>query len=89
MDALPQVVGGWLVEAVGGPFDGEILYLPYSETTLDVFHFYDERRTTTIGGFRPYGDNYLGYYLKPQAGTPRAVRWYAFNPAPAAEVRNT
>jgi hypothetical protein len=58
---LPDVVGGVLVECIGGPLDGRWLFVPASDLTVHVGQFSDGRRTPWLG-IQPGLPNYLGYY---------------------------
>lgn len=60
--SLPRVIGGTLHECVGGPLDGEVVFMPAGEVLVNVGHWYDAQRTAGWLGIRPGSDNYLGYY---------------------------
>lgn len=70
----PNVVGGVLLECVGGPFDGQLAYLAYGDIDFGVWHFYDDKRTPWLksGGHR-YADNFMGEYW--QTGGEQFLTW--------------
>ena len=63
MMRFPRVHGGALAEAVGGPFDGDLLYVPRGTRMVDVYVTGGDRRLhTTIRIGKAHGPNWVGYY---------------------------
>lgn len=88
-ERVPEVAGGILLECVAGPLDGYWIFLPGGDCTVDVGHFFDERRTPWVGGVRPGAPNYLGYYSPGRDGFVNGgvARWTEFHSEIAESVR--
>ncbi len=81
---LPTVRGGALVEAIGGPLDGDILFLLSGEPVIHVWHFFDGLRSPTTC---PVGDgklNKMGWYSPGAAVAAMTQRVY-WHPEPTEE----
>lgn len=62
MSTVPDVSGGLLLECVGGPLDGGWVFLAGGDTTVNVGHYNDGRRTPRVGALLNDPD-YLGCYV--------------------------
>ena len=82
---LPTVRGGSLVEAVGGPFDGEVLYLSDGEPGIHVWRFPGDPQTLSVRPKGPkHGEHYVGWY-SPGAAVAEMTQAVYWHPEPTAE----
>lgn len=71
------LVAGYIVECVGGPFDGRELYINDPYEVVPVHFFYDGNRTPTTLLSMRRDDNKLGQYRPrvPYDQRPRVAEW--------------
>lgn len=86
---VPHVCGGLLLECMGGPLDGQWVFLRGGDSVVDVAHFWDDRRTLWVDGARPGAPNYLGYYSPGRDGFVNGgtAKWHPFHNELAEEAR--